>query len=166
MKMYVQQKVFRLADEFTVYGEDQQPLYYVYGKLFSFSKQLRICDTDNQDVGFIKQKLFSFLPRFYFIVDNIEVAEIERKFSLFLPSYYVKGLDWECNGDFWAHNYEITCNGETIATIKKEWLSWGDYYTIDVVDEINCLEVLMVCLTIDACLEMDNTSVSVNAGND
>lgn len=165
MKMYVQQKIFRLADEFTVYGENKEPLYYVYGKLFSWTKQLRICDADNQDVGFIKQEFFSFLPRFYFYIDNVQIGEIQKKFTFFRPSYYVEGLNWECEGDFWAHNYTITQNGETIATIKKEWLSWGDHYTIDVVDEINSLEVLLVCLTIDACLQMEGSTASASSAD-
>ncbi|HPX32071.1 MAG TPA: LURP-one-related family protein [Erysipelotrichaceae bacterium] len=156
MKMYIQQKIFRLADEFTVYGEDQQPLYYVYGKLFSFSKQLRICDINNREVGQIKQELFSFLPRYYFYIDNIQIGEIVKKFTLFYPSYYVKELDWDCEGDFWAHNYSIKHGSNTIATINKEWLSWGDFYTININDEKNSLKVLMVCLTIDACLQAEN----------
>ncbi|MGI6607905.1 MAG: LURP-one-related/scramblase family protein [Erysipelotrichaceae bacterium] len=163
MKMYVQQKVFRLADEFTVYDENKQPLYYVYGKLFSWSKQSRICDAYNQDVGMIKQKIFSFLPRFQLYIDDVVVAEVKKRFSLFHPSYNIEGLNWQCDGDFWAHNYSITHNDEIIATIKKEWLSWGDFYTIDVADEDDSLEVLLVCLTIDACLQMNNSSVSVNS---
>lgn len=156
MKMYVQQKVFRLADEFIVYGEDQQPLYYVYGKLFSFGTQLSICDINNQEVGSIKQELFSFLSRYHFYIDNVKKGEIVRRFNLFYPSYRIEGLDWECEGDFWAHNYSINSDIGTIATIEKEWLSWGDFYTIDVNDEKNILIVLMICLTIDACLQARN----------
>ena len=134
MKMYVQQKVFRLADEFIVYSEKQQPLYYVYGKLFSWSKELRICDVNNQDVAFIKREIFSLLPRYYFYIDNLQIGEIVRRFSLFYPSYFIEGLNWQCEGDFWAHNYSITHKGNNCDD-KKEWLSWGDFYTIDVAEE-------------------------------
>jgi len=158
--MYVQQKVFRLADEFNVYGENKEPLYSVYGKFFSFGKQLSIRDNTEMEVAFLKQEVFSFLAKFYFYIDGAVVAEMERKLSLFRPNYYIKGLDWECKGDFWAHNYQIVHDGEIIATIKKEWLSWGDFYTIDVIDEINSLEVLMVCLAIDVSLQMDSVAAN------
>lgn len=67
----------------------------------------------------LKQEVFSFLAKFYFYIDGAVVAEMERKLSLFRPNYYIKGLDWECKGDFWAHNYQIVHDGEIIATIKK-----------------------------------------------
>ncbi len=165
MKMYVQQKVFRFADEFEVYGEDQQPLYYVYGKLFSFGKQLRVTDENKLDVGFVKQELFSLLPRYTFYIDEQEIGEIVKKFTFLTPSYYVEGLDWDCEGDFWRHNYTITSGNRTVATIRKEWLSWGDFYEIDVVDEFDDLKVLLVCLAIDACLESSASSAS-SSSND
>ena len=48
-------------------------------------------------------------------------------------------IGWQVHGDFWNHEYEITKDGQTIAMVSKEWLTWGDTYEIRVgawVDEI------------------------------
>ena len=34
----------------------------------------------------------------------------------------------------------------------------GDFYTIDVAEEENSLKVLLVCLTIDACLQSNSNA--------
>ncbi len=152
MKLYIKQKVFSWTDRFTVRDADGQDRYYVEGELFSFGKTLHICDTSGAGRAFIQQKVFSLLPRYFVFVGDRQVAEIVKEPTLFRQKYSIEGLGWEIYGDFWAHDYAIVQNDRMIATIQKEWMTWGDCYEVDIADENDELIALAVVLAIDCVM--------------
>lgn len=62
------------------------------------------------------------------------MAEIKKEFSFLFPMYSIEGLGCEINGRFMAHDYEITQVGRLIVTIRKEWMTWGDSYELNIAD--------------------------------
>lgn len=158
MKLYIKQKVLCWGDKFTVKDETGQDRYYVEGEIFTFGKKLHIYDVLNREVAFIQQKMFSFLPKYYVFVGDNQVAEIIKKFS-FTPNYVINGPNWEVAGNFIAHDYEITENGYVIASIHKQWLTWGDCYELDIPSTANEVLALSVVLAID-CVMATNTSAA------
>lgn len=152
MKLYIKQKVFSWADKFTVKDESGRDKYCIRGELFSWGKKLRVNDADGNEVAFIQQKVLSFMPKYYVFVNGEQVAEIVKKFTFFRPGYRIEGLDWDINGSFWAHDYEITRGGRHIVSIKKEWMTWGDSYELDISDPGDEIVALAVVLTIDCVL--------------
>ncbi|MBR5561836.1 MAG: LURP-one-related family protein [Clostridia bacterium] len=152
MKLYIKQKVFSWGAKFTVKDEAGNDRYFVEGEVFSFGRKLHVTDTSGKEVAFIQQKVFSFLPRYFVYVDGKEVAEIVKEFSVLRPRYSIEGLGWEINGDFWSHNYMITRNDNPIVTIRKEWMTWGDSYELDISDPRDEKVALAVVLTIDCVM--------------
>lgn len=152
MKLYIKQKVFSWNDKFTVKDEHGRDKYRVEGELFSFGKKLHVYDMSDKEVAFIQQKLFSFMPRYYVFKGESQVAEIERKISFFTQKYYVGGLDWDVNGDFLAHDYEIVKNGRPIVTMHKEWMTWGDCYELDISPDADEIVSLAVVIAIDCVM--------------
>ena len=150
MKLYMKQKVFSWKDRFTVLGEDGDAAYTVEGKVFSLGKQLTVFNAREEEAAFIRQKVFSFLPRFSVEMGGEERALIEKKFTFLKPKYFVKGPDWEVQGDLWAHNYTVEKNGAAFISIHKKWMTWGDTYEIEIADGINEVFALAVVLAIDA----------------
>ena len=57
-------------------------------------------------------------------------------------------------GDFTAHEYEMKCGKEVVATVTKKWFSWGDTYLLDVPDDRDALTALGVMIAID-CIDSD-----------
>lgn len=165
MKLYMKQKVFSWADKFTVKDEAGNDRYDVEGELFSWGKKLHIYDFRGNEVAFIQQKVFSFLPRFYVYVNGQQVAEIVKEFTFFRPRYRIDGLDWTIDGNFFAHDYEITADGCLIASIEKEWMTWGDCYRLDIQAPEDEIIALAVVLAID-CVMDSNSSASVSIGGD
>lgn len=164
MKLYIKQKVFSWKDKFTVktyYGEDK---YVVEGEMFSLGKKLHIYDLAGREVAFIQQKIFSFMPRYFVFAGDTQVAEIVRKFSLFRPKYEVAGLNWQVEGDFFAHNYIITDEGRKVVEINKEWMTWGDCYELDIADGADEIVALATVLAID-CATENNGGVSVTVSS-
>lgn len=160
MKLYIKEKVFSWNDRFTVKDEAGNDKYIVEGEMFSWGKKLHVYDMNGLEVAFIKQEVFTFLPLYYVFCEGEQVAEIKKEFSFLFPRYTISGLNWEIEGSFLAHDYEIRCNGETIVTISKEWMTWGDSYELEIQDRKDELVALAVVLTIDCVME-SNAGASV-----
>ena len=162
MKLYIKQKVFTWGDKFTVKDEAGRDRYYVEGEVFTFGKKLHVYDIHGQEVAFIKQEVWSWMPRYYVFCGGRQVAEIKKEFTFFFPKYSIEGLGWEIDGSFMAHDYEITKSGYPIVTIRKEWMSWGDSYELNIANSQDELIALAVVLTID-CVMADQAAAASNS---
>ena len=164
MKLYIKQKVFSWGDRFTVKDEMGNDKYTVEGEIFSWGKKLHVYDQAGTEVAFIKQEVWSWMPRYYVFCGDRQVAEIKKEFTFFFPKYSIEGLGWEIDGSFMAHDYEITKAGLPIVTIRKEWMTWGDTYELDIADSRDEIVALAVVLTIDCVLAASSgASVSVSS---
>ena len=160
MKLYIKEKVFTWGDQFTVKDEDGNDQYVVEGEVFSWGKKLHVYDMTGREVAFIKQEVWSFLPRYYVFCGDRQVAEIKKEFTFFFPKYRIDGLGWEIDGSFMAHEYEITQSGRTIVSIRKEWMTWGDSYELNITNPSDEIVALAVVLTIDCVMEAAATAAS------
>ncbi len=156
MKLYIKQKVFSFRDRFTVkdeYGEDK---YYVEGEILSLGKKLRIYDMGGNELALVREKLLAFMPKFTIEINGREIAEIIKRFTFLRPKYYVDGLGWDVEGDFFSHNYDITDGNKTIVSIHKQFMAWGDTFEIDVQKDNDEIIALAVVLAIDAVMDSAN----------
>ena len=156
MKFYIKQKVFTLVDKFSIYDENGNEAYWVEGDFFTIGKKLDLFDKDNNHKAHIHQKVLSFLPRFFIQINGVDVAEVVKHISVFKQKLSVGGYNWEIEGNFLAYEYDIYHNGNTIATISKEWFTFGDAYSIDVADGVDPVSVICVVLIIDAIRAQTN----------
>ena len=164
MRLYIKQKVFSWADKFFVKDADGCDKYTVQGEVFSWGKKLHVYDMMGAEVAFIKQEVWSWMPRFYVFCQGQQVAEIKKEFTFFYPKYTIGGLGWEINGSFMAHDYEITKNGSAIVSIRKEWMTWGDSYELNIANPADELVALAVVLTID-CVMAAQAAAASSASN-
>ena len=153
MKLYMKQKVFSWADTFTVQDPMGEDKYFIKGEAFSWGKKLHVYDRSGREVAFVRQKLWTFMPRYMVSVNGTDVAEIVKEFTFLRPKYSILGPGWEVDGSFWEHDYEVTENGRPIVSIRKEWMTWGDTYELDIADTGNEVMALAVVLAIDCVLD-------------
>ena len=153
MKLYMKQKVFSWADTFAVKDQMGEDKYFIKGEVFSWGKKLHVYDRSGREVAFVRQKLWTFLPRYMVSVNGTDVAEIVKEFTFLRPKYSIIGPGWEVDGSFWEHDYEVTENGRPIVSIRKEWMTWGDTYELDIADTGNEVMALAVVLAIDCVLD-------------
>ena len=164
MKLYIKEKVFSWGDKFTVKDEYGNDKYFVQGEVFSWGKKLHVYDNVGKEVAFIKQEVWSFLPRYYVFCGDEQIAEIKKEFTFLFPKYSIQGLGWEIEGKFMAHDYEITKNGDSIVSISKEWMTWGDSYEVNIANTEDEIVALAVVLTIDCVMEA-SSGASVTVSN-
>ena len=160
MKLYIREKVFSWGDRFTVKDEYGNDKYMVEGEVFTFGKKLHVYDMTGREVAFIKQEIWSLMPRYYVFCGDRQVAEIRKTFSFLFPRYFIDGLGWEINGSFMAHDYQIDQGGTPIVRIRKEWMTWGDSYELDIRKPDDELVALAVVLTIDCVTESEANSAN------
>ena len=158
MKLYIKQKVFSWRDRFAVKDEAQRDRWFAQGEIFTLGRKLHVYDANGIEVAFIRQKILTFLPRYFIELDG-ETYEFVREFTLLRPKYSFRNLDWTINGNFWEHAYTVTDSHGDIMRFSKAWLSWGDFYELDIVDDQNELLCLCVALTID-CITADMANSS------
>ena len=154
MDLYIQQHVFTWVDKFSVYDTNGKEKYYVEGEVFTFGKKLHLYDTAGNELAYIEQKLLTFFPRYTIYINNIEYAEVVKEFSFFYPEYTINGPDWRVHGDFFDHDYDIVSAGDVpIASVSKQWFTFGDAYEISIRNDTDVPCALAVVLAIDACIE-------------
>ena len=79
--------------------------------------------------------------------------------ALTLFSWYsIEYGGWQCDGDFLSWNYSVTAGSRLVADIAKQFLSWGDTYTLDISDPGDEIMALMLVIAIDAvnCSQNNN----------
>ncbi len=165
MKLYIKQKVFSFKDRFTVKDAQGEDRYFVEGKLISFGKKLTVTDAAGNEVAFVRQKVLSLLPKFFVEVGGQEVAQIKKQFTLLKPKYSVEGLNWNVEGDFFSHDYQIVENDAVIASIHKRWMVWGDTFELDISDSADEVMALAVILAIDAVMDAAQAAAASSSNN-
>ena len=162
-KLYIKQKVFSWKDRFSIFNELGEDVYRVEGEFFTFGKKLHVYDLYDNEVTFIHQKVWSFLPKYYISRNGTDIAEVVKQFTFLKARYEVPAFGWTVQGNFTAHEYVITDSvGQTVATISKQWFTWGDTYELDISYGADPLNVLAVVLIIDAVLAAQNSAAAAS----
>ena len=151
MRLCIKQRVFAWTDTYDVYDDSGEARYYVEAEFLTLGHQIHVYDKrSGQEVGAIHQKLFTFLPEFEIVIGGQTVGTIRKEFSFFTPKYFVDFRGWTVEGDMLHWDYEVKSFARTVITIQREWLTWGDTYTLNydyVRDEI---PGLLLVIAIDA----------------
>ncbi|MBE6540892.1 MAG: hypothetical protein E7672_00370 [Ruminococcaceae bacterium] len=153
MNLYIKQQIFTWGDKFSIYDANGQEKYFVEGEVFTFGKKLHLYDLNGNELAYIEQQLFTFLPKYVIYINGEDIAEVVKEFTFFHPEYTVNGLGWSVHGDFFDHDYDVTHGDEIIASVSKEWFTWGDAYEIEFGDGVDEIAALAVVLVIDACID-------------
>ncbi len=165
MKLYIKQKVFSLKERFTVKNANGEDVYFVEGKLVSIGQKKTLTDAAGNELATIRQKVLAIMPKFIVEMDGKEVAWIKKKFTVMKPKYVVEGLDWDVEGDFFAHDYTIQEQGNVIASIHKKWMAWGDTFELDISDNADEVMALAVILAIDAVMDAAQAAAAVSSSD-
>ncbi len=161
MTLYIKQKIFSLGDKYEILDSNQQPVYRAKGKLFTMGNKIQLCDMQDREVIFLKQRLLTLLPAFEIYQGDNLFATVSKEFTLFKKKINVESGRgrFVIDGDFWDHEYTITCDDKLFGTVSKEWLSWGDVYTLNInTDEYSEFFVALV-LAIDCILEGERSNI-------
>ena len=151
MELLIKQRVFSWTDTYDVCDGSGEPKYFVKGDFFSLGHKIHIYDKyTGEELGCVAQRLLTLLPTFDISIGGETVGTVKKKFTFFTQDYQVDYRGWDVFGNFLGWDYRVTDGNREVMSISKEWLSWGDTYTIDIADERDELEGIMLVIAIDA----------------
>ncbi len=163
-ELYINQKVFSLAEKFTIKDAQEQDVYYVEGSFMRIPKTFTIMNTTRDEIAFITKKAFAFLPKFFVEVDGREVLTIKKEFSFFKSRYTIEGTDIEVQGNWWDMEFQIVKCNEVVGRVKKAWFTWGDSYKVEILDEDMEAIIIAIVIAID-CVKADESASASSAAN-
>ena len=151
MRLCIKQRVFSWTDSYDVYDENGVARYFVQAEFLTLGHQIHVYEKQTgREVGSIHQRLLTFLPTFDIIVDGQSQGCVSKQFSLFTPRYEVDFRGWDVEGDLLGWDYSVHQGKLEIMNISKQWLSWGDTYTLQYSNPAHEMPGLLLVLAIDA----------------
>ena len=151
MELLIRQRVFSWTDTYDVFDSSQNAKYFVKGDFFSLGHKIRIFNKyTGEELGCVQQRLLSLLPTFDIEIHGQLVGTVKKKFTLFTQDYQVDYRGWDVEGDFLGWDYRVKESGREVMSISKQWLTWGDTYTLSYDNPANELPALLLVIAIDA----------------
>ena len=151
MELLIKQRVFSWTDAYDVYDETGIPKYYVKAEFFSLGHRIHVYDKrTGAELGSVHQRLLTLLPTFELVIGGRTVGVIRKNFTLFRNSYEVDYRGWDVEGDFLGWDYQVMRGNAEIMSISKQWLAWGDTYSLRYDTPANEFPGLLLVIAIDA----------------
>ena len=158
IKLYIKQKVFPIGDKYSIFNEEQQPVFSVSSEIFTFGAKIHLYDVAGLELFFIQQKLFKFLPEYHIYNGDSLRAIIKKEFSFFRPKLNITSQYgyFTFEGEIFAMDFAIYNNGKIVGELRKKWLSFGDSYELTIYDDNNAAFFCAIAVAIDHCLHNEN----------
>ncbi len=155
MTLYIKQKLFSFGDKYDVVDENQNLVYKGEAEVFTLGNKIHLLDMQEREVMFLKQRLMTFLPAFEIYQGDNLFATVSKEFTFFKKKINVDSSygTFVIDGNFWDHEYTITCDGKLFGTVSKEWLTWGDVYALHINTSEHSEFFVALVLAIDCILE-------------
>lgn len=155
-KLYAKQKVFKIVDDYQIFDEEKNPVYQVDQDFTFFGHRVEVKKL-NSDLTFLIEKVIpTLLARYTVDFSDGTGFRVEQEFSLFrqritvISDYYQLQLV----GEVFDFDFDVF-NGESlVGHIEREWLAWGDTFTITVYDPVFEEELVALMIVVDHLIDM------------
>jgi uncharacterized protein YxjI len=152
VRYLMKQKLFAMADRFTIMNSTNEPVGYIDGKTFSMGDKLSFKDIRDNEVAYIAEKLLSWGPTYEIYRDGRLAAVVKKKLFKLTPTFTVDVPgpdDLTIEGDIWEHEYFFVRGGKTVAAVSKKWWSMADTYGVDVLQDEDHVLILASTVVVD-----------------
>lgn len=160
MKLYVKEKLISMHNRYYIYNEGGEIEYEIESKIISLGDKTTIYDKNHNIIAYIEQEILHLMPHYNIYIENEYKYQIKKKFQLFKNDYELSNL-YKVDGSIFSYNFTIYNNyGKEIALINRKFLSIGDKYQIEILDEkdINTILTIIVAITNDIDRNQSNSS--------
>ena len=164
MKLFVKEKLLSMHNRYYIYNENEELTYEIESKVISIGDKTTIYDKEHNVIAYIEQEIFHFTPHYNVYIEGKYKYQIKKKFHFFKNDYELSNM-YKVEGSIFSLNFTITNNyGKTIALVNRKFLSIGDKYQIEIIDENDIYTILtiIVAITNDVDRSQSNSSNSSN----
>lgn len=164
MKLFVKEKLLSMHNRYYIYNENEELTYEIESKVISIGDKTTIYDKEHNVIAYIEQEIFHFTPHYNVYIEGKYKYQIKKKFHFFKNDYELSNM-YKVEGSTFSLNFTITNNyGKTIALVNRKFLSIGDKYQIEIIEENDIYTILtiIVAITNDVDRSQSNSSNSSN----
>ena len=151
MKLFVKEKLFSIHNRYYIYNENEKIEYEIESKAISIGDKTTIYDKEHNSIAYIEQEILHLMPHYNVYINGKYKFQIKKKFQMFKNNYELSN-DYTVDGSTLSLDFIIkNNNGKEIAIINRKFLSIGDKYQIEIIDEkdINIILTIIVAITND-----------------
>ena len=148
MKLFVKEKLLSMHNRYYIYNENEELSYEIESKAISIGDKTTIYDKNHNVIAYIEQEIFHFMPHYNVYIEGEYKYQIKKKFQLFKNDYELSNL-YKVDGSIFSLNFTIINNyGKEIALVNRKFLSIGDKYQIEILDENDIYTILTIIVAI------------------
>lgn len=155
----IRERLLGLGDDFNITDESGRPVLRVDGKVLSLRDRLVIEDPAGNEVATVHRHLVALRRTYEITIGGEKAAEVRKnlitpfrdKFTIDIPG----PNDLEMRGNLFDHEFTITRDGATVATVSKKWLTVRDTYAVDIAQGENDVLILASVLALDLAQDHD-----------
>ena len=153
-----------MHNRYYIYNENEELVYEIESKVISIGDKTTIYDRNHNVVAYIEQELFHLTPHYNVYIEDEYKYQIKKKFQFFKNDYELSNM-YKVDGSTFNLNFSIINNyGKVVAVVNRKFLSIGDKYQIEILDEkeIYTILTIIVAITNDVDRSQANSANSSN----
>lgn len=153
-----------MHNRYYIYNENEELAYEIESKVISIGDKTTIYDNNHNVIAYIEQEIFHLMPHYNVYIEDEYKYQIKKKFKIFKNDYELSN-SYKVDGSTFNLNFKIINNyGKDIALVSRKFLSIGDKYQIEVLDEKDIYTILtiIVAITNDIDRSQANAASSAN----
>ena len=148
MKLFVKEKLLSMHNRYYIYNENEELTYEIESKVISIGDKTTIYDKEHNVIAYIEQEIFHFTPHYNVYIEGKYKYQIKKKFHFFKNDYELSNM-YKVDGSTFNLNFTIINNyGKTVALVNRKFLSIGDKYQIEIIDEKDIYTILTIIAAI------------------
>src|SRR3954453_13137230 len=152
VRYQMREKLLSAGDDYWIDNEAGEHVFKVNGKALRVRDTFVIEDTAGREVAKIQERKLSVRDAMKIELDGRDatvrkaLVGIRERFKVNVDG----GPDLEAHGNFVDHEYEIERDGDTIATVSKQWFRVRDTYGVTIGPGADEPLVLAITVRLDA----------------
>lgn len=164
MKLFIKEKLLSMHNRYYIYNEFGEMEYEIESKVISIGDKTTIYDKNHNIVAYIEQEIFHLMPHYNIYIENEYKYQIKKELKLFKNDYELSNL-YKVTGSTFNLDFSIINNyGKEVAIVNRKFLSIGDKYQVDILDEKDLKIILTIIVAITNDIDRSQ-SAAANASN-
>lgn len=154
-ELYIQQKVFKITDHYPIVDSAGKVYYQVDEEFRFFGHTVHVTRPDGSHVFTVDKEIITLLPRFVVRFADGQEIKLRSRFSIFRKQIDIdpEHMALRVEGNFWDRDFALYRGTQAIGSIRKGWLTWGDYYELKIDNEYYEELFIAVVLAVDCILD-------------
>lgn len=158
----LRRQLFAIGEDFWVKNASGQDVFKLDGKVLTLTQTFALQDVNGNELVRMKAELLTLRRTMDIERGGQVVATVRKAFLNVLGQRFTVDVagdgELEAQGDILNHEFQITAQGQVVATISKQWFAAELMYGIAIAPGQDDVLLLAIAIAIDEMSENDRRS--------